>query len=89
MDQYELPFKNETVLIGKLMVHPNFRRRGLGKKMLLEIEHYFPDKRYELFTSTKSKDNLKLYEGLGYKPFKEKIINDELIFIYLEKNCFK
>lgn len=40
--------KEETVLIGKLMVHPDFRRRGFGKKMLSEIERYFPDKRYGL-----------------------------------------
>ncbi len=78
-------FKKETVFIGKLMVHPDFRRKGLGKKLLLEIESYFPNKRYELFTSTKSRDNIRLYEGLGYKPFKKKKINDELIFIYLEK----
>ena len=78
--------KNETVFIGKLMVHPDFRRRGLGKKLLLEIECYFSQKRYELFTSSRSKDNIRLYESLGYKAFHEKKINDELIFVYLEKN---
>lgn len=77
--------KNDTVYIGKLMVHPDFRRMGIGKKLLLEIEQYFPDRRYELFTSTRSKDNIRLYEGLGYKLFKKEMINDELEFIYMEK----
>lgn len=77
--------KNDTVYIGKLMVHPDFRRRGLGKKLLSEIESYFLNKRYELFTSTRSKDNIRLYESLGYRPFDEKKIDDKLIFVYLEK----
>lgn len=77
--------KNDTVYIGKLMVHPNFRRMGIGKKLLLEIEHYFPKRRYELFTSTRSKDNIRLYESLGYKSFKEEMIDDELKFLYMEK----
>lgn len=77
--------KNDTVYIGKLMVHPNFRRMGIGKKLLLEIEHYFPERRYELFTSTRSKDNIRLYESLGYKPFKKEMIDDELEFLYMEK----
>lgn len=77
--------KNDTVYIGKLMVHPNFRRMGIGKKLLLEMERYFPERRYELFTSTRSKDNIKLYESLGYKSFKKEMIDDELEFLYMEK----
>lgn len=41
--------------------------------------------RYELFTSTKSKGNIALYERLGYKKYKEKDILGELKFVYLEK----
>ena len=46
--------KDGTVFVGKLMVRPNFRRRGLGRKLLLEIENVFMRRRYELFTSTRS-----------------------------------
>ena len=74
-----------TVYIGKLMVHLDYRCRGYGSRLLAEIEHYFPNKRYELFTSTRSVNNIRLYQKAGYKPFKEKAINDELIFIYMEK----
>ena len=76
---------DSTVYIGKLMVHPDYRCRGYGSRLLAEIEHYFPNKRYELFTSTRSVNNIRLYQKAGYKPFKEKAINDELIFIYMEK----
>lgn len=74
-----------TVYIGKLMVHPQHRRQGYGTKLLEEIEQYFPNKLYELFTSTRSKENILMYQKMGYKVFKHKPINDELQFVYLEK----
>ena len=74
-----------TVHIGKLMVHPDYRGKGFGTKLLIEIEQYFPDSRYELFTSTKSVDNIRLYQKLGYKIFSEKVLNSELVFVYMEK----
>ena len=77
--------ENNTVYIGKLMVHPNMQKKGLGTKLLLAIEAKYPNKRYELFTSTKSISNIKLYEKLGYKIFKKEAISQELQFVYLEK----
>jgi ribosomal protein S18 acetylase RimI-like enzyme len=67
------------------MVHPDYRGNGFGTKLLSEIEHLFPSKRYELFTSTRSVDNIRLYQKLGYKIFSERIENDELTFVYMEK----
>jgi len=74
-----------TLFIGKLMVHPDFRRRGLGLKLLKEIENVLPHKRYELFTSSKSRNNIQLYQKSGYRVFAEKAITGDLTFIYLEK----
>ncbi|MBO4524537.1 MAG: GNAT family N-acetyltransferase [Ruminococcus sp.] len=74
-----------TVYIGKLMVHPNHRHKGYGTMLLSEIEKCFPDKRYELFTSTRSLDNIRLYQKLGYTIFARKAVNDELEFVYMEK----
>ena len=79
--------RNGTVYIGKLMVHPDYRRNGYGTKLLTEIEKYFPNKRYELFTSTRSTDNIRLYRNLGYKMFDRKAVTDELQFVYMEKGC--
>ena len=79
--------RNGTVYIGKLMVHPDYRRNGYGTKLLTEIEKYFPDKRYELFTSTRSTDNIRLYRNLGYKMFDRKAVTYELQFVYMEKGC--
>lgn len=76
---------NRTVYIGKLMVHPQKQRQGGGTKLLDAIEKEYPGKRYELFTSTRSKKNIALYERSGYKIFDEKAITNELKFVYLEK----
>ena len=77
--------KNGTVYIGKLMVHPYHRCKGYGSKLLSEIESCYPDKRFELFTSTRSVDNIRLYEKVGYKIFDRKPVDDELVFVYMEK----
>ena len=76
---------NGTVYIGKLMVHPDRRCNGYGTKLLKEVEQFYPGKRYELFTSTRSIDNIKLYQNSGYKEFARKAVNDELQFVYMEK----
>ena len=76
-----------TVYIGKLMVHPDYRRRGFASRLMTEIENHFPNKRYELFTSTRSIDNIRLYTRLGYKIFDSKVIDDELEFVFMEKVC--
>lgn len=75
----------KTTYIGKLMVHPDYRRQGLGSRLLCEIEKYFPDTRYELFTSTRSVGNIRLYQKLGYEIFDQKEMGGELIFIYMQK----
>ena len=77
--------RDGTVYIGKLMVHPDHRHKGYGTRLLSEIEKCFPDKRYELFTSTRSSDNIRLYQKLGYSIFARKAVNDELEFVYMEK----
>ena len=77
--------ENGTVYIGKLIVHPKMQKRGIGTQLLLAMENEFPNHRYELFTSSKSISNIRLYERLGYKIFKEESVSEELQFVYLEK----
>ena len=80
-------YENRRVAyIGKLMVHPDYRRQGNGSMLLRAIEKLYPECRYELFTSTRSVENIKLYESLGYRIFKEQKIDDELTFVYLAKD---
>ena len=77
--------KDATLHIGKLIVHPDFRGKGIGTSLLAAIEGLYPACRYELFTSAKSEKNLRLYERQGYRRFAEKSVSPELSFVYLEK----
>ena len=81
--------KDNTVYIGKLMVDPDHRCKGYGSRLLAAIEGYFPCKRYELFTSTRSIDNIRLYQKMGYRIFEHKKVSDELTFVYMEKVTYK
>ncbi len=77
---------DNTLHIGKLIVHPAYQGKGIGTKLLAEIEQFYPKARYELFTSDKSIKNLDLYKKNGYTIFSEKQITSDLKFIYLEKH---
>ena len=74
-----------NVYIGRLMVHPGMQRNGLGTKLLGAIEQEYPNSRYELFTGTKSIGNIRLYQRLGYRIFRQEQISEDLSFVYLEK----
>ncbi|AXY58343.1 GNAT family N-acetyltransferase [Acinetobacter chinensis] len=74
-----------TLHIGRLIVHPDFQKRGIGSQLLMKIEQESECLRYELFTGQKSIQNIKLYEKLGYQKFKTEKIHAELDFIYLHK----
>ncbi|MBY6051938.1 GNAT family N-acetyltransferase [Cytobacillus firmus] len=78
--------KDETCYIGKLMVHPDFQNKGIGKALMNEIERQFNVERFELFTGSKSEKNISFYEKLGYAGYKtEKLEREETIFIFMEK----
>ena len=79
--------KDGTCYIGRLIVHPEYQNKGIGKKLMKAVERCFDGVRYELFTGHLSEKNLALYEKLGYKRFREEKINDSLRFVYLEKKA--
>ena len=75
-----------TLFIGRLIVNPSFQNQGIGTALLSKIESLYPDMRYELFTSDRSNKNLSLYIKNGYKEFKREPLNENVNFVFLEKN---
>ena len=79
--------KNNICYIGKLIVHPEHQNMGHGTKLMKEIERRFDKvQKYELFTGFRDDKNIYLYKKLGYKIFKENIINDNLKLVFMEKD---
>lgn len=78
--------KEGICYIGKLMVHPNYQNKGIGKRLMKEIESLFADLDFELFTGSKSNKNISFYESIGYKGFKYELSPiDETLFLYMMK----
>jgi ribosomal protein S18 acetylase RimI-like enzyme len=78
--------EGEACHVGRLFVHPDYQNRGLGTKLMNEIEALFKDaKRFELLTGHKNSKNLYLYQKLGYRIIRTEALNDKLTFVYLEK----
>lgn len=75
----------DTCHVGRLFVHPDYRGRGVATRLLLEIEKVCIRPRYELFTSSKSIGNIRLYERMGYVRYKEADIHAHYNLVYLEK----
>ncbi len=77
---------NHTCYVERLIVHPDFQRRGIGTRLLKRIEELFPTShRFELFTGHKSESNIRLYSSLGYKAFRREAVTERLTFVYMEK----
>ena len=76
----------DSCYVGRIMVHPDHRRRGLAARLMLELEDHFPEvTRFHLFTGAKSAGNLQLYLGLGYVVVGEQVYSPRISIILLEK----
>lgn len=75
-----------TCHIGRLMVHPEWQRCGIGTRLMKEIEARFPVvRRFEVFTGSRSEGNIRLYRRLGYEPFVSLATSPKLTLVYLQK----
>jgi GNAT superfamily N-acetyltransferase len=77
---------HHSCFIGRLIVNPAMQGRGMGTQLMNTVEAYFKNvPRYELFTGKKSAGNLRFYDKLGYKPFREQPVTENLTLVFMEK----
>ncbi len=63
---------DDRVWVGKLIVDIGCRGRGLGRRLLAEVEALNPGAaRFQLFTAASSGHNIRLYESVGYRVVRE------------------
>ena len=72
--------------IVRLIVRPDLQGRGVGTMLMRHIEAEFPQARaFELFTGSRSEGNLRLYERLGFRRSREKVLSKAVTLVFLEK----
>jgi len=78
--------ENDTCHVGRLIVHPDYQKKGIGTQLLLKIETFFSDsERFELFTGSGSINNIRLYRRLGYQAYREEKLSPKVRLIFMEK----
>lgn len=76
--------KDNICHVGKLIVHPDYQNKGIGKALMIEIEKKFMTcSKYQLFTGKITPNTLYLYLKLGYKEISRTC--DSLCMIIMEK----
>jgi len=77
----------EAAYFSRMIVHPYFQGRGIGKRLLEEIEAAFPAaKRFEAKTGHQSKRNIQRMTRKGYHVFKIEPFTAKINWVYLQKN---
>jgi len=75
-----------TCYVGRLMVHPAMQGHGIGTALMQAVEQLHPSvERFELFTGSRSEQNIRLYQRLGYMIYKTETLNDRVTLVYGEK----
>lgn len=75
-----------TCYVGRLIVHPNYQKNGIGTLLMNKIEAIFPHvDRFELFTGVKSIDNIRLYEKLGFIQYRFEDLSPKVQLVFMEK----
>ena len=77
---------NDSAYLSRVLVHPYFRGRGIGRRLIEETEKVFPNaKRFEVKTGHKSERNLFQFRHHGYQEFKTEPFTPAITWVYLQK----
>jgi len=80
----------EGCWLNKLIVLPDYQRRGIGEKLLREIEKYFPKaNKFTLGTGANSESNIRLYQKVGYQIIGKTTFEGGIEAVMMEKTTPK
>lgn len=62
------PVENNDCYIGRLSVHPDYQRRGIGQSLMFAVHDAYKEcSGFILFTAQDSEKNISFYKKLGYR----------------------
>lgn len=75
-----------SVMVGRVVVLPEYRKRGLGSLVIQEAEKWVKEQGYKKIKLESRDVAVEFYEKLGYAANPEKIIHGEnFTCVYMEK----
>jgi len=78
--------EQEIWCIGRLIVHPEVRCQGIGSALMRAIEAQCgASARFELFTGSRSTDNIRLYRQLGYQMRRRQQAGPKVELVFMDK----
>jgi GNAT superfamily N-acetyltransferase len=81
-----ISLSGDTCLLGRLIVAPAAQGRGVGSALLSAGETVFFDARVvELFTGSRSTQNIRFYEERGYVRSHEETLSPRVTLVYMRK----
>lgn len=78
--------EDKTLTIARLVVHPEFSRRGIGQALLEEVLKHPIVKHFVVGTAQKNIPAIKLYEKHGFTITQQQTLPDGLVLVRLEKH---
>ncbi|MDL4820599.1 GNAT family N-acetyltransferase [Actinomadura opuntiae] len=80
-------FSDHTCLVGRLVVAPDMQDRGIGGRLMRELEEAVAGRvdACVLFTGHLSEGNLRLYRRLGYAETHRERVAAHLTFVHMRK----
>ena len=80
--------QQDVCKIGRLIVHPHHQRQGIGSHLLRSVETLHRHARlFELFTGSKSLDNIRLYQKHGYTISHSQQLSPGVELVFLQKTA--
>ena len=79
--------EDDTCHVGRLIVAPDLQGRGIGTRLIEDLEGRFRLEvaRFEVFTGNRSLRNINLYRRLGYREIRRQLSSEALELIFMEK----
>lgn len=78
--------EGKTLTIARLVVHPDFSRRGIGQALLDEVLQHPNINHFVVGTAAKNTPAIKLYEKYGFVVTEKRVLADGLELVRLEKH---
>jgi ribosomal protein S18 acetylase RimI-like enzyme len=76
----------DTAHVRRLAVHPYYQRRGIGRRLVVEIQRAFPGAgRIEVCAAQQSQTGVRQFQKLGFQEFKTESFSPTITWVHLQK----